>query len=133
MASIKQEARMANGRSVSVRNAHSETEDALLNFIVCVQTILSRGLSKEQSLSRNKYGGYENHISSIKWRLPTLPHVCSTIGVTKLNFSVRNGKRWNLRAIITSNIQLAEHLFSVLRGGFFNQFPPSILIKYTLS
>ena len=29
------------------------------------------------------------------------PTVCSTIGVTKLNFSVRNGKRWNLRAIVT--------------------------------
>ena len=30
---------------------------------------------------------------SIKRRLPTLPLVRSTIGVTKLNFSVRNGKR----------------------------------------
>ena len=29
------------------------------------------------------------------------PTSCSTIGVTKLNFSVRNGKRWNLRAIAT--------------------------------
>ena len=29
------------------------------------------------------------------------PTICSTIGVTKLNFSVRNGKRWNLRAIVT--------------------------------
>ena len=38
---------------------------------------------------------------SLKRRLPTLPHVRSTIGVTKLNFSVRNGKRWNLRAIVT--------------------------------
>ena len=30
-----------------------------------------------------------------------LSHLRSTIGVTKLNFSVRNGKRWNLRAIVT--------------------------------
>ena len=30
-----------------------------------------------------------------------LSHVRSTIGVAKLNFSVRNGKRWNLRAITT--------------------------------
>ena len=37
----------------------------------------------------------------LKRRLPTLPLVRSTIGVTKLNFSVRNGKRWNLRAIVT--------------------------------
>ena len=29
------------------------------------------------------------------------PTIRSTIGVTKLNFSVRNGKRWNLRAIVT--------------------------------
>ena len=31
----------------------------------------------------------------------TLPLLRSTIGVTRLNFSVRNGKRWNLRAIVT--------------------------------
>ena len=30
-----------------------------------------------------------------------LSHLRSTIGVAKLNFSVRNGKRWNLRAIVT--------------------------------
>ena len=39
--------------------------------------------------------------ASLKRRLPTLPLVRSTIGVAKLNFSVRNGKRWNLRAIVT--------------------------------
>ena len=32
-------------------------------------------------------------------RLPTLPRVCSTIGAGGLNFSVRNGKRWNPAAI----------------------------------
>ena len=36
-----------------------------------------------------------------KRRLPTLPLLRSTIGVTRLNFSVRNGKRWNPRAITT--------------------------------
>ena len=40
---------------------------------------------------------------NVKRRLPTLPPKGSTIGVTKLNFSVRDGKRWNLRAIITWN------------------------------
>ena len=30
-----------------------------------------------------------------------LSHLRSTIGVAKLNFSVRNGKRWDLRAITT--------------------------------
>ena len=39
--------------------------------------------------------------SSLKRRLPTLPLLRSTIGVTRLNFSVRNGKRWNPRAITT--------------------------------
>ena len=36
-----------------------------------------------------------------KRRLPTLPLLRSTIGVTGLNFSVRNGKRWNPGAIVT--------------------------------
>ena len=36
-----------------------------------------------------------------KRRLPTLPQYSSTIGVTRLNFSVRNGKRWIPRAITT--------------------------------
>ena len=40
--------------------------------------------------------------SGLKRRLPTLPHdKCSTIGVSELNFSVRNGKRWNLTTITT--------------------------------
>jgi hypothetical protein len=42
--------------------------------------------------------------SKIKsWRLPTLPggHPPSTIGVEGLNYSVRNGKRWNTLAIVT--------------------------------
>ena len=38
---------------------------------------------------------------SRKRQLPTLPLLRSTIGVTRLNFSVRNGKRWNPRAIAT--------------------------------
>ncbi|QVQ57204.1 protein of unknown function DUF2724 [Bacteroides phage LoVEphage] len=36
-----------------------------------------------------------------KWQRPTLPQLCSTISVTRLNFSVRNGKRWNPCAITT--------------------------------
>ena len=38
---------------------------------------------------------------SKKRRLPTLPLLRSTIGVTGLNFSVRDGKRWIPRAIAT--------------------------------
>ena len=40
-------------------------------------------------------------LSSKSWRRPTLPRVCSTIGADGLNFSVRNGKRWNPHAITT--------------------------------
>ena len=36
-----------------------------------------------------------------KWQRPTLPLLRSTIGATRLNFSVRNGKRWNPCAITT--------------------------------
>ena len=36
-----------------------------------------------------------------KRRLPTLPLLRSTIGVARLNFSVRDGKRWIPRAITT--------------------------------
>ena len=38
------------------------------------------------------------------WRLPTLPLLRSTIGAGGLNFSVRNGKRWNPAAITTLNL-----------------------------
>ena len=54
-----------------------------------------------------------------RWRLPTLPQMCSTIGAVRLNFSVRNGKRWNPYAIITLNkFNQAEHPYSVLRRVF---------------
>ncbi len=46
----------------------------------------------------------DRHVSMsvLKRRLPTLPRENrSTIGASELNFSVRNGKRWNLTAITT--------------------------------
>ena len=42
-------------------------------------------------------------LSQQKWRLPTLPRVCSTIGASGLNFSVRDGKRWDPAAITALN------------------------------
>ena len=42
-----------------------------------------------------------DELSKKKRRLPTLPLLRSTIGVIRLNFSVRNGKRWNPDAIVT--------------------------------
>ena len=47
---------------------------------------------------------FESRGLFVKWRRPTLPRVCSTIGAVGLNFSVRNGKRWNPVAITTGNI-----------------------------
>ena len=44
-----------------------------------------------------EWTGVFNH----KRRLPTLPLLRSTIGVARLNFSVRDGKRWIPRAITT--------------------------------
>ena len=45
--------------------------------------------------------GCKGILQKKKRRLPTLPLLRSTIGVTGLNFSVRNGKRWNPGAIVT--------------------------------
>ena len=44
-----------------------------------------------------------------------LSHLRSTIGVAKLNFSVRNGKRWDLRAI-TTLISFLLYLFLLCTG-----------------
>ena len=52
--------------------------------------------TKKDSRPR-EWTGIFNH----KRRLPTLPLLRSTIGVARLNFSVRDGKRWIPRAITT--------------------------------
>ena len=49
---------------------------------------------------KNKKRSRSFLIDSWKRRLPTLPKF-STIGDSELNFSVRNGKRWDLAAITT--------------------------------
>ena len=57
-------------------------------------------LSGEQK--KSLHGTHLSHEGSNtkKGRRPTLPHFsCSTIGVPGLNFSVRDGKRWNPGAI----------------------------------
>lgn len=65
----------------------------------------------------------------IKWRRPTLPLLRSTIGATRLNFSVRNRKRWNPCAITTLiNRQLTIVLMLLYRSiasiiNFNNYFP----------
>ena len=66
-------------------------------------------------------------------RRPTLPRVCSTIGADGLNFSVRNGKRWNPDAVTTgmsdilllqiiSVLFLFHELRSSLSASFFTTF-----------
>ena len=49
----------------------------------------------------NKKGRSETERPSIKVGDDLLSHNCSTIGAVGLNFSVRNGKRWNPDAIVT--------------------------------
>ena len=58
--------------------------------------------TKKKSSPPESYpAGLDKHLNLKKRQLPTLPLLRSTIGVTRLNFSVRNGKRWNPRAIAT--------------------------------
>ena len=60
------------------------------------------GLPKTQKTKQKKPpSSFWTTEAQLKRRLPTLPLLRSTIGVTGLNFSVRNGKRWNPGAIIT--------------------------------
>ena len=56
---------------------------------LCYNTVTQKKAPENLAASGAQDGGY------------LLSHLRSTIGVTKLNFSVRNGKRWNLRAIAT--------------------------------
>ena len=43
-----------------------------------------------------------------------LSHFRSTIGVVRLNFSVRNGKRWNPHAVITFALPFSAALFAAV-------------------
>ena len=63
----------------------------------------------------------------IEWRRPTLPLLRSTIGATRLNFSVRNGKRWNPCAITTLINSTWRNTRLVSSGeDFSTYYPPSI-------
>ena len=55
-----------------------------------------------------------------------LSHLRSTIGVAKLNFSVRNGKRWDLRAITTLISFLLYLCFSYTRYSRTHTQEPAI-------
>ena len=68
---------------------------------------VSSSSSQTYPFEHEKEPQVRNELKALgKWRRPTLPRVCSTIGATVLNFSVRNGKRWNHSAITTGNILL---------------------------
>jgi hypothetical protein len=62
----------------------------------------------------------------IKWQRPTLPLLRSTIGVTRLNFSVRNGKRWPPCTIATLNYSTKRNTHIVSSGGDFSIIFPLI-------
>ena len=48
-----------------------------------------------------KNSGSIRNRSLVRWATTYSPTKCSTIGAGRLNFSVRNGKRWNPAAIVT--------------------------------
>ena len=51
------------------------------------------------------------------WRLPTLPHRCSTIGVRALDFRVRDGNGYYHSAMATKPTQTLEPDFSDAWSG----------------
>ena len=57
-------------------------------------------IEKRSALKRRKPGCY-SHTGFHKKGGDLLSHNCSTIGAEGLNFSVRNGKRWNTLALTT--------------------------------
>ena len=86
------------------KNSYSRSEFVFLSFCRKSSTAEYRGGDKKKkegqiALSLLLGGGY------------LLSHFRSTIGVVRLNFSVRNGKRWDPHAITT-----LVHLFSGPRG-----------------
>ena len=87
----------------------------ILVFLEFLDNLESKAFSSTQGSTKRK--PLEKIISSfqavrIGRRLPTLPPLGSTIGVDGLNFSVRNGKRWNPGAIATINkIDISIHVY----------------------
>ena len=87
------------------QTGHSERSEAILP--VHLQSLNSRVIASE---AKQSYGLGSNKIRKgvpfwnallIKVGDDLLSHNCSTIGAIGLNFSVRNGKRWNPDAIVT--------------------------------
>ena len=67
----------------------------------CLYENIAKSLQCDLFFDEDKKKVRPNDLT-LKRRLPTLPRENrSTIGAGELNFSVRNGKRWNLTAITT--------------------------------
>ena len=80
-------------------------------------TSLSRAhnLTKSQALPQRITKKADTSLYRLKEAATYSPTTkCSTIGVSELNFSVRNGKRWDLAAI-TTLILSATLIFAVIR------------------
>ena len=88
---------------------------------------LHKSLNKKTALIAEEYRfsgdcspclEFDTHFN---WQCPTLPLLRSTIGATRLNFSVRNGKRWIPCAIITMinllTIYVISFVIPQLRGA----------------
>jgi hypothetical protein len=66
------------------------------NVLQCSIISPFRGVPEEPALLCRGKGGIVFKVGDV-----LLSHDCSTIGAGGLNFSVRNGKRWNPAAIVT--------------------------------
>ena len=88
---------------------------------------LHKSLNKKTALIAEEYRcsgdcspclEFDTHLN---WQRPTLPLLCSTIGASRLNFSVRNGKRWVPCAMITMinllTIYVISFVIPQLRGA----------------
>ena len=88
-----------NGLSVNPEHPQSDISVTDKSSVTLHQQVIPRRSDREGTIKKIPGIQKGNRGSEIGDYL--LSHLRSTIGVTKLNFSVRNGKRWNLRAIVT--------------------------------
>ena len=75
------------------------------------------GSSRGEQHPTKKRGSRSFHCDSLLGGGYLLSHFRSTIGVVRLNFSVRNGKRWDPHAMTTLFLPFSPDRASCMRGG----------------
>ena len=74
-------------------------------------TAVGRSKATHKCKHKKKTNPYRIGLKEAATYSPTTK--CSTIGVSELNFSVRNGKRWDLAAITTLILSIFSIVFRV--------------------